>query len=136
MNVSKSQREQGAADDLSAKPQSSPEADQFAAPADEDQIERQVVDEKLDDAGTPGYAVEFSPLEADRAGAFDEDALSEGDALASGVDLASADMPTFVEGNAAGYDLPDHVTFNTARDLFGAQPGESIAEAAARKAGK
>jgi hypothetical protein len=45
------------------------------------------LNEKLSDAETnPGYAVEFDPDEADRAGAFEEDALSEADALASSVD--------------------------------------------------
>jgi hypothetical protein len=43
--------------------------------------------EKLSDAETtPGYAVEFDPDEAEKAGAFEEDALSEADALASSVD--------------------------------------------------
>ena len=43
--------------------------------------------EKLSDAETtPGFAAEFDPEEADRAGAFKEDALSEADALASSAD--------------------------------------------------
>ncbi len=36
--------------------------------------------EKLADAATPGYQAEFDPEEAERAGAFVEDALSEHDA--------------------------------------------------------
>ena len=47
----------------------------------------QVLREKLTDAETPGYQVEFDPLEADRAGAFVEDALTEADAAASDADL-------------------------------------------------
>ena len=43
--------------------------------------------EKLADASTPGYQVEFDPEEAERAGAFIEDALSEEDAMESSVDL-------------------------------------------------
>jgi len=43
--------------------------------------------EKLADAMTPGFVVECDPVEADRAGAFAEDAMSEADALASGIDL-------------------------------------------------
>ena len=46
--------------------------------------------EKLSDALTPGYQVEFDPDEAVRAGAFTEDALSEADAIASDVDLPLA----------------------------------------------
>lgn len=38
---------------------------------------------KLADARTPGYQAEFDPAEAEAAGAFAEDALSETDALAS-----------------------------------------------------
>ena len=53
-------------------------------------IDREAADafnEKLADAETtPGYAAEFDPEEADRAGAFEEDALSEADALESSVD--------------------------------------------------
>jgi hypothetical protein len=50
------------------------------------------LNEKLSEAETnPGYAVEFDPDEADRAGAFEEDALSEDDALASSVDWVDLD---------------------------------------------
>ena len=44
--------------------------------------------EKLDDSLIPGLQIEFDPEEAERAGAFVEDALSEQDALESGIDLA------------------------------------------------
>jgi len=43
--------------------------------------------EKLQDAQIPGYQVEFDPEEAAKAGAFLEDALSEGDAKESDADL-------------------------------------------------
>lgn len=49
-----------------------------------------VVAEKLKDAMTPGYQVEFDPEEAERAGAFVEDALSEEEALESAADLMKA----------------------------------------------
>ena len=42
---------------------------------------------KLSDAWTPGFEVEFDPDEAERAGAFVEDALSEQDAADSTEDL-------------------------------------------------
>jgi hypothetical protein len=45
------------------------------------------VHDKLNDALTPGYRAEFDPAEADRAGAFSEDAISKEDALASTEDL-------------------------------------------------
>lgn len=38
---------------------------------------------KLIDAMTPGFQAEFDPAEAEAAGAFREDALSEADALTS-----------------------------------------------------
>lgn len=53
------------------------------APTDPD-----TVSEKLNDALTPGYQAEFDPEEAESAGAFSEDALSEGDALSSTHDSA------------------------------------------------
>lgn len=46
--------------------------------------------EKLTDALTPGYVAEFDPDEAERAGAFVEDALSESDAAESDADLVNA----------------------------------------------
>jgi hypothetical protein len=46
-----------------------------------------VVAEKLTDAMVPGAMVEFDPEEAEKAGAFIEDALTEGDALESDIDL-------------------------------------------------
>lgn len=48
---------------------------------------RPTVLEKLADAMTPGYAAEFDPEEAELAGAFQEDALTEEDAIESAVDL-------------------------------------------------
>ncbi|MBS0513640.1 MAG: conjugal transfer protein TraD [Proteobacteria bacterium] len=66
---------------------------------DEDPIQAEptsaedTVHEKLVDATCPGYEVEFSPEEAERAGAFPEDALSEEDARESSVDLPGAATP-------------------------------------------
>jgi hypothetical protein len=52
--------------------------------------------EKLIDALTPGYQVEFDPEEADQAGAFVEDALSEQDAAESCIDLVEVAAPALV----------------------------------------
>ena len=49
-------------------------------------IQEQVIQEKLLDAEIPGFQAEFDPLEAERLGAFTEDALSEQDALDSTID--------------------------------------------------
>ena len=49
-------------------------------------IQDQVIKEKLLDAETPGFQAEFDPLEAEKLGAFTEDALSEQDALESSID--------------------------------------------------
>ena len=43
----------------------------------------EIIQEKLLDAEIPGFQAEFDPLEAERLGAFKEDALSEQDALDS-----------------------------------------------------
>ena len=50
-----------------------------------------VLAEKFADAMVPGAIVEFDPEEAERAGAFVEDALSESDALESDIDLLDND---------------------------------------------
>ena len=46
----------------------------------------EIIQEKLLDAEIPGFQAEFDPLEAERLGAFTEDALSEQDALESTID--------------------------------------------------
>ena len=54
--------------------------------------------DKLTDLLIPGYSVEFDPDEAEQAGAFLEDALSEQDAAESCLDLVDSDPAAF--GNA------------------------------------
>ncbi len=51
----------------------------------------EIVQEKLLDAEIPGFQAEFDPLEAERLGAFKEDALSEQDALDSTIDHVTED---------------------------------------------
>jgi hypothetical protein len=48
---------------------------------------------KLADALTPGVRAELDPDEAERAGAFVEDALSEQDAAESFIDLVEVTVP-------------------------------------------
>ena len=61
---------------------------QTGAPAD--LTARDVLQQKLIDAMTPGAVVEFDPDEAEQAGAFVEDALTEAEALESTADLLDA----------------------------------------------
>ncbi|SDY81326.1 hypothetical protein [Nitrosomonas halophila] len=56
---------------------------------DDDANATETLREKLIDAQTPGYQVEFDPEEAEQAGAFIEDALTEEDAIESAVDSAN-----------------------------------------------
>jgi hypothetical protein len=53
----------------------------------ENPIDSDVTLQKLADAENPGFIVEVDPVEAELLGAFVEDALTEQDALAGGVDL-------------------------------------------------
>lgn len=56
------------------------------------EMRRQVIDQKLIDARIPGFQAEFDPDEAELLGAFREEALSETDALDSSIDqLESAE---------------------------------------------
>jgi hypothetical protein len=48
---------------------------------------------------TPGFEVDFDPDEAERAGAFQEDALTEADALDSCMDIADEE-PVAVTPNS------------------------------------
>ena len=95
--------------------------------------------EKLADAATPGYQAEFDPEEAERAGAFVEDALSEQDAAESGDDLAALasqgddQAPAFITEGEPAADLPAFVDTANVRSLYDWKPGESLDEAIARK---
>ena len=53
---------------------------------------QEVITDKLLDAEIPGFQAEFDPLEAERLGAFKEDALSEQDALESTIDHVAEDQ--------------------------------------------
>jgi hypothetical protein len=57
----------------------------------EEDVQRSAILEKLTDSLIPGLQVEFDPEEAELAGAFVEDALSEKDALESSIDLQDAE---------------------------------------------
>lgn len=62
----------------------------FIVPVIDDfEAAEQVLRAKLIDAETPSFEVEFDPDEAERAGAFVEDAFSEQDARESTIDLNS-----------------------------------------------
>lgn len=105
-------------------------------PVDDDAAGREAVREKMADALTPGFQVEFDPDEAERVGAFVEDALSEQDAAASGDDLVEVDgalEPAFLDDEGPSADIPPFTTTN-ARELYDLRPGETVAQAAARKA--
>ena len=68
-------------------------ADDQANAADDQPNAADALREKLLDAMTPGYQAEFDPDEAEQAGAFIEDALSEQDAAESDIDLVDATAP-------------------------------------------
>ena len=53
--------------------------DESETPND-DATQDQVIEQKLVDAEIPGFEAEFDPLEAEKLGAFTEDALNEQDA--------------------------------------------------------
>ena len=89
--------------------------------------------DKLADALTPGFEAEFDPEEAERAGAFREDALSALDAAASTDDVAGAlEEPAFLDDEGPSADIPPFITTTNARELYGLRPGETVSEAIAR----
>lgn len=72
------------------------DADDLAAPItfDAKADKAAAIREKFIDVLTPGFQAEFAPDEADQAGAFVEDALSEDEAAASGIDLDAVPVLT------------------------------------------
>ena len=55
-------------------------------------FDNEVLRSKLGDAMTPGFIAELDPAEAEAAGAFEEHALTEADALESSGDALSAEL--------------------------------------------
>ncbi len=107
------------------------------SPVDAAAAGREAVREKMKDALTPGFQVEFAPDEAELAGAFVEDALSEQDAAESGDDLVEVDgalEPAFLDDEGPSADVPPFITTMNVRELYGLRPGETVDQAAARKA--
>jgi hypothetical protein len=107
------------------------------SPVDAAAAGREAVREKMKDALTPGFQVEFDPDEAELVGAFVEDALSEQDAAESGDDLVEVDgllEPAFLDDEGPSADIPPFITTMNARELYGLRPDETVAQAAARKA--
>lgn len=100
------------------------------------QTETDVLKEKLADAQVPGFKAEFDALEAERAGAFHEDALSELEAAASLDDQQDDLVPGFLSeaDDDANAPLPAFITTTNSLELYDLQPGESVVEAMARKA--
>lgn len=93
--------------------------------------------EKLTDALTPGYQVEFDPEEAVLAGAFHEDALNEVDAAGSTDDLAAAlEEPAFLDDDGPSAEIPPFITTTNAHELYNLRPGETVMEAIARRNAK
>ncbi|WPX45297.1 MULTISPECIES: conjugal transfer protein TraD [unclassified Undibacterium] len=96
-----------------------------------------VLREKLVDALTQGYQVAFDPDEAERAGAFVEDALTELDAAESCEDLAEVwEEPAFLDDDGPSADIPPFITISNARELYDLRPGETVSEAIARRDAK
>ncbi|WP_244099584.1 hypothetical protein [Burkholderia pyrrocinia] len=80
---------------------------------------------------------ESSDESANTTGAFTGHALREQDVIASGdvlADLTEAPKPTFLDDEGPSLDVPLFITKTNARELFGLHPGETVAQAAARKA--
>ena len=91
--------------------------------------------EKLTDAATPGYQAGFDPEEAERAGAFVADALSEegaADSNAGLVDVLGEEQPGFLDDAAPSAAIPAFITRANARPRFGMAPGETAPAAIAR----
>ena len=93
--------------------------------------------EKLTDTLTPGYQAEFDPEEAERAGAFREDALTELDAAASTDDLADAlEESVFMDDEDPIAEIPPFITTLNVRELYDLQSGATVPEAIAGRNAK
>ncbi|CAJ7873080.1 conjugal transfer protein [Burkholderia pseudomallei] len=74
---------------------------------------------------------------ANTTGTIMEDALNEHAAISSGnvlADLADTPEPTFLDDEGPNLEVPLFITKTNARELFDLRPGETVPQAAARKA--
>lgn len=110
------------------KNQTNTDATAELPPVDDYANATEALREKLTDAQTPGYQAEFDPEEAERAGAFVEDALSEEDAADSNADLVDVlgeEQPGFLDDEGPSEEIPTFITRTNARERFGMEPGET-----------
>lgn len=117
------------------KNQTNTDATTELPPVDDYASATEALREKLTDAQTPGYQAEFDPEEAERAGAFVEDALSEEDAADSNADLVDVlgeEQPGFLDDEGPSAEIPTFITRTNAGERFGMEPGETVPEAIAR----
>ena len=117
------------------KNQTNTDATAELPPVDDYASATEALREKLTDAQMPGYQAEFDPEEAERTGAFVEDALSEEDAADSNADLVDVlgeDQPGFLDDEGPSAEIPTFITRTNARERFGMEPGETVPEAIAR----
>jgi hypothetical protein len=93
-----------------------------------------IVRAKLVDSQTPGFQAEFDPDEADVAGAFEDDALDEHDALDAANDLTHESLGAgsmFIDPEEV-LEVPFYITRPTLREAIARRPGESLKEALVR----
>ena len=117
------------------KNQTNTDATAELPPVDDYANATEALRKKLTDAQTPGYQAEFDPDEAERVGAFVEDALIEEDAADSNADLVDVlgeEQPCFLDDEGPSAEIPTFITRTNARELFGMEPGETVPEAIAR----
>ncbi|WP_240702173.1 hypothetical protein [Trinickia terrae] len=82
---------------------------------------------------SPNVTSEPSDKAANAAGTLIEDAWSEQDAIASRSASSDVPQPTFLDDDGPDLDVPLFITKANARELFGLRPGETVAQALARK---
>lgn len=77
------------------------------------------------------------PEEAEKAGAFLEDALTELDAAGSSDEMADAlEGPAFLDNDGPSTEIPPFITTTNARELYDLRLGETVSEAIARRNAK
>ena len=114
------------------KNQTNTDATAELPPVDDYANASEALREKLTDAQTPAYQAEFDPDEAERVGAFVEDAAASGDDL---VEVDDALEPAFLDDEGPSADIPPFITTTNARELYDLRPGETVAQAAAQGVG-
>lgn len=91
------------------------------------------INDAIAEAGAEASMAGITP-EADQANLSPADQIQQSNLNVTTESRDESPKPTFLDNEGPSLDVPLFITRTNARELFGLRPGETVAQAAARKA--